>query len=134
MDFFPWSSFLVCCFVLIANLSLYAELRGFVLNLNPQQGHHNISHFMNISQGWQRFWPLAYRPDWMGFGALWRRHMPLQVINRLFNWHIIFKRMVWWRCCIFSARFPCWMLSYNLLLKALWILFLAALLSVSILY
>jgi hypothetical protein len=26
------------------------ELRGFVLSLNPQHGHHNVSHFMNISQ------------------------------------------------------------------------------------
>jgi hypothetical protein len=23
------------------------ELRGFVLTLHPQQGHHNPSHFMN---------------------------------------------------------------------------------------
>jgi hypothetical protein len=32
------------------NLFLNMELRGFVLNLYPQHGHQNESHFMNISQ------------------------------------------------------------------------------------
>jgi hypothetical protein len=35
--------------VLARNLALYFKLRGFVLNLYPQHGHHNPSHFINIS-------------------------------------------------------------------------------------
>jgi hypothetical protein len=49
---------------------LYFKFRGLVLNLYPQQGHHNPSHLMNISQIWQRFWPLAYLPEPTGFWAL----------------------------------------------------------------
>jgi hypothetical protein len=35
--------------VLARNLALYFKLRGFVLNLYPQQGHHKPSHFIKIS-------------------------------------------------------------------------------------
>jgi hypothetical protein len=35
---------------LALSLALYFRLRGFVLNRYPQQGHHNPSHLMNISQ------------------------------------------------------------------------------------
>jgi hypothetical protein len=35
---------------LARSFALYFKLRGFVLNLYPQQGHHKPSHLMNISQ------------------------------------------------------------------------------------
>jgi hypothetical protein len=38
-----------CCLIASINLDLYLELRGLVLNLYPQQGQKNPSHFMNIS-------------------------------------------------------------------------------------
>jgi hypothetical protein len=41
------------------NFALYLECLGFVLNLYPQQGHHNPSHFMNKSHWLQRLCPLA---------------------------------------------------------------------------
>jgi len=48
-----WSLFLA------RNLALYFRLRGLVLNLYPQHGHHRPSHFMKISHIWHRFCPLA---------------------------------------------------------------------------
>jgi hypothetical protein len=36
---------------------------------------------MNISHIWHRFWPDAYLPEPTGFCALWRMHIPLQVIQ-----------------------------------------------------
>jgi hypothetical protein len=35
--------------VLARNLALYFKLRGLVLNLYPQHGHHKPSHLINIS-------------------------------------------------------------------------------------
>ena len=72
-----------CCPFLARNLALYFRFLGFVLNLYPQHGHHNPSHFINISHIWQRFCPLTYRPEPTGFCALWRIHIPLQVIQLL---------------------------------------------------
>ena len=36
-------------FFLVRNLALYFKFRGLVLNLYPQHGHHNPSHFKKIS-------------------------------------------------------------------------------------
>jgi hypothetical protein len=70
----------ICSFLCSLSCDLNFILRGLVRNLYPQHGHHNPSHFINISQIWQRFWPMAYRPIRVGFCALWRIHIPLQVI------------------------------------------------------
>jgi len=62
------------------NFALYLRFLGLVLNLYPQQGHHNPSHFMKISQIWQRLWPLTYLPEPTGFCALCLIQIPLHVI------------------------------------------------------
>jgi len=68
-------------FTLLAlNFALYFRFLGFVLSRYPQHGHHSPSHFMKISHIWHRFWPLTYLPEPTGFWALWRIHIPLQVI------------------------------------------------------
>jgi hypothetical protein len=36
--------------LLALNFALYFKFLGLVLSLYPQQGHHNPSHLMNISQ------------------------------------------------------------------------------------
>jgi len=64
----------------ILSFALNSWFLGFVLNIYPQQGHHNLFHLMNISHIWQRLCPLPYRLELDGFAALWRIHMPLQVI------------------------------------------------------
>ena len=43
---------------LALNFALYFKFRGFVLNLYPQQGHHNPSQLINSSHIWQRFCPI----------------------------------------------------------------------------
>jgi len=65
--------------ILDLNFALYFKLRGFVLSRYPQHGHHNPSHVMNISQIWQRRWPVAYLPLPVGFDALCRTQIPLHV-------------------------------------------------------
>jgi len=45
-------------FFLVRNLALYFKFRGLVLNLYPQHGHHNPSHFKKISHTWHRFCPV----------------------------------------------------------------------------
>ncbi len=76
---FLWIVSTFCCLIASINLDLYLELRGLVLNLYPQQGQKNPSHFMNISHTWQRLCPTTYRPTPIGFSALWRTQMPLHV-------------------------------------------------------
>ena len=50
-----WGVSVVCVSIVSAStrarsFALYFRLRGFVLNLYPQQGHQRPSHLMNISQ------------------------------------------------------------------------------------
>ena len=66
--------------LLARNFALYFRFLGLVLSLYPQQGHHNPSHLMKISQIWQRLWPLTYRPEPTGFWALCLIQIPLHVI------------------------------------------------------
>jgi hypothetical protein len=48
---------------------------GPILNLDPQQGQNNPSHFINKSHIWQRLFPVAYR-----LGALCCIQIPLHAI------------------------------------------------------
>jgi hypothetical protein len=70
---------------LARSFALYFRFLGLVRSLYPQHGHHSPSHFMKISHIWQRFWPLAYRPEPTGFWALCLIQIPLHVILENIN-------------------------------------------------
>jgi hypothetical protein len=50
------ASFIVLSFL---NFAFNLGFLGPILNLHPQQGQYNPSHFMNSSHIWQRFCPFA---------------------------------------------------------------------------
>jgi hypothetical protein len=50
---------------------LYFELRGVNRSLSPQHGHHIPSQKIKILQELHLFCPISYRPNFLGFNALY---------------------------------------------------------------
>ena len=110
---------------LALNFALYFRFLGLVRSLYPQHGHQSPSHFMKISQIWQRFWPLTYLPEPTGFWALWRIHIPLQVIYFTMIFYLsgylnINNNCLWLSIPIFNTYFSICNWILNSIMQILW--------------